>query len=131
MAEKFIIPVEVIFLPPAFLIQLYDLSVFGRANLVPILLLAYKKYQVVSSQTHDLSELSINHKNWSSKESFFEDENRSNEWKQYFSELLNVMNHNETTPAQGIKRPQAISNTEVITAKYIKKTAIQSKLRNR
>ena len=83
-----------ILLPPAFSIQLFDISVFGRANLVPILLLAHKKYQAVNSLTPDLSELSTNHKNRSGEDSFFEDDTRSIEWKQYFSELLYVISQN-------------------------------------
>jgi|GEM_PF-6038125 len=106
--DKITIPDEVIPLPPVVPIQVYDRSVYGRANLVPILLLAHKKYQAVSSQTPDLLELSINHKSRSGEDSFFEDDTRSIEWKQYFSELLNIMSHNETSPAQGVKRPVAI-----------------------
>ncbi|MCA1009578.1 squalene--hopene cyclase [Halobacillus halophilus] len=92
--EKFTIPVEVILLPPAFPIQLFDISVFGRSNLVPILLLAHKKYQAGSIHTPDLSELSTSHKNRSGEDSFFEDDIRSLEWKKYFRELLNVMSQN-------------------------------------
>ncbi|WP_041601351.1 hypothetical protein [Halobacillus halophilus] len=79
--DNFTIPVEVVYyLPPSFPIQLYDISVYGRADLVPILLLAHKKYQAVNSQTPDFSKLSIYHKNRSGEDSFFEDDTRSIEW---------------------------------------------------
>ncbi|MGP4070203.1 hypothetical protein [Halobacillus sp. B29] len=66
----------VVQLPTSFPIQLYEISVYGRGDLVTILLLAHKKYQAVNSQTPDLSKLSIYHKNRSGEDSFFEDVTR-------------------------------------------------------
>ena len=42
----FPIPIEAILLPSSFPINFYSLSVYGRANLTPIMILADKKYQL-------------------------------------------------------------------------------------
>ena len=42
----FPIPIELMLLPPTFPINLYDFSAYGRANLVPIMILADKKFSL-------------------------------------------------------------------------------------
>lgn len=53
----FPIPVEFILLPLSFPINFYDISVFGRANLAPILILASKKFSKKTKRSPDLSDL--------------------------------------------------------------------------
>ena len=55
----FPIPIEVILLPPHFPINFYDFSVYGRANIAPILILANKKYTKTTKRSPDLSDLSL------------------------------------------------------------------------
>ena len=55
----FPIPIEMILLPPHFPINFYDFSVYGRANIAPILILANKKYVKTTKRSPDLSDLSL------------------------------------------------------------------------
>lgn len=72
------LPVEVILLPNNFPFNFYSFSVFGRANLTPIMILAAKKFSIVTKQTPNLSDLNLHR-----------DENdqwvRSAEWRSIFS----------------------------------------------
>jgi len=51
------LPVEMILLPPSCPINLYHFSVFGRANLVPIMILASLKFSMKMAGSPDLSDL--------------------------------------------------------------------------
>lgn len=51
------IPVEIILLPDSFPINIFDFSVYGRANLIPVLILADKKYRLKTKKSPDLSDL--------------------------------------------------------------------------
>ncbi|WP_312471469.1 squalene--hopene cyclase [Neobacillus sp.] len=53
------LPIEVILLPEIFPINFYSFSVFGRANLTPIMILADKKLTIRTSKSPDLSELHL------------------------------------------------------------------------
>ena len=53
------LPIEFILLPHYFPINFYSLSVFGRANLTPIILLANKKFFIKTSMSPNLSELHL------------------------------------------------------------------------
>jgi len=53
----FPIPVEIILLPLNFPINFYDLSVYGRVNLAPIMILANKKYVKTTKRSPNLSNL--------------------------------------------------------------------------
>lgn len=86
----FPIPLEAILLPVHSPLNIYDISVFGRANIVPILLLAHKKYQVTTPQTPDLSHLYVQREP-SSEYHFFRDENRVLEWRNYLSSLTTAL----------------------------------------
>ena len=55
----FPIPVEIILLPLHFPINFYDFSVYGRANLAPIMILANKKYVKTTNRSPNLSDLSL------------------------------------------------------------------------
>ncbi len=55
----FPIPVEIILLPLHFPINFYDFSVYGRANLAPIMILANKKYVKTTKRSPNLSDLSL------------------------------------------------------------------------
>jgi sporulenol synthase len=72
------LPIEVILLPDIFPINFYSFSVFGRANLTPIMILAATKFSLRTKQTPNLSELKL-HRD--------EDEQwiRSTEWRSLLS----------------------------------------------
>lgn len=53
----FPIPLEAVLLPPSSIISIYDLSVFGRANLLPILLLGNEKFQIKVASTPNIEDL--------------------------------------------------------------------------
>ena len=52
-------PVEIILLPLSFPVNFYSFSVFGRANLTPIMILADKKFTITTAKSPNLSELQI------------------------------------------------------------------------
>lgn len=56
-SDLFQLPVEIMLLPTSFPVDFFDLSVFTRANLAPILILADAQYHVKTSHTPDLSDL--------------------------------------------------------------------------
>jgi sporulenol synthase len=61
----FPIPIEIILLPLSFPINFFDFSVYGRANLTPMMILANKKYIIRTIKSPDLSDLFINrNKDW-------------------------------------------------------------------
>lgn len=64
----FPIPLEFILLPTSFPINFYQLSVFGRANLLPIMVLAECKLSVRTEKSPDLSDLVVRGENWSELE---------------------------------------------------------------
>ncbi|CAH0120836.1 Sporulenol synthase [Paenibacillus sp. CECT 9249] len=51
------LPIEMILLPRSFPINFYSLSVYGRANLTPIMILADNKFSMKTTYTPDLSDL--------------------------------------------------------------------------
>ncbi|MGG3470960.1 squalene--hopene cyclase [Neobacillus pocheonensis] len=53
------LPIEVILLPHIFPINFHSFSVFGRANLTPIMILADKKFSIKTEKSPDLSELHL------------------------------------------------------------------------
>ncbi|KHE72190.1 squalene--hopene cyclase [Halobacillus sp. BBL2006] len=80
------IPIEVILLPPSFPVNIFDISVFGRANIIPILLLAHKKYQSISIYTPDLSD--IGGGKGRNEDDSFVGESIAEEWRNYFTYLI-------------------------------------------
>lgn len=54
------IPIEFILLPPTFPVNFFDLSVYARANLTPILIAADYKYSLMTKRSPDLSDLFLN-----------------------------------------------------------------------
>ncbi|WP_059173497.1 prenyltransferase/squalene oxidase repeat-containing protein [Bacillus sp. FJAT-27445] len=50
-------PLEMMLLPLSFPVNFYSFSVFGRANLAPIMILADRKFQVITERSLDLSDL--------------------------------------------------------------------------
>ncbi|MHC0035575.1 squalene--hopene cyclase [Pseudoneobacillus sp. C159] len=55
----FPIPIEAILLPTSFPINFFDFSVAGRANLIPMMILANKKFTLTTNGSPDLSDLYI------------------------------------------------------------------------
>ncbi|SEI05029.1 sporulene cyclase [Halobacillus karajensis] len=106
----FPIPLEAILLPVHFPLNLYDISVFGRANMVPLLLLAHEKYQLTTPQTPDLSHLYV-HFDERSGHHFFRESDRILEWRNYLSSLTKALqssfytlNHLEEIAAEQAKQ---------------------------
>lgn len=88
---SFFIPIETILLPPTSPINFYNLSIFGRANLAPLLILAEKKFNIKISQTPDLSDLFSNRSkvdNWTS----------SVEWLSFLSSIEEEIKNLTTLP---------------------------------
>ncbi|WP_332308737.1 hypothetical protein [Halobacillus mangrovi] len=84
------IPIEVILLPPTFLVNLFDNSVFGRTNIIPILLLSHKKYQSLSAFTPDLSDIGAGRNRMMEGVPYYI-ENHSDEWRDYFYYLIDEL----------------------------------------
>jgi sporulenol synthase len=55
----FPLPIEIILLPLSFPINFYSFSVFGRANLAPIMILADKKFTLRTDKSPNLSEFHL------------------------------------------------------------------------
>ncbi len=53
----FPIPIEITLLPLHFPVNYYDFSVYGRANLAPIMILADQKYVITTNRSPNLSDL--------------------------------------------------------------------------
>jgi len=54
------LPIELILLPLHFPVNFYSFSVFGRANLTPIMILADKQFTIKTDKSPDLSDLHLN-----------------------------------------------------------------------
>lgn len=79
----FPIPIETILLPLSFPINFFDFSVYGRANLTPIMILANNKYRIKTNRSPNLSELHVNRNGvWDEEYAIW---TRSNEWRSVFS----------------------------------------------
>ena len=72
------LPIELILLPLHFPINFYSFSVFGRANLTPIMILAEKQFTLKTDKSPDLSDLHLNRE----AESHWD---RSEEYRSLFS----------------------------------------------
>ena len=53
------LPIEIILLPLHFPINFYSFSVYGRANLTPMMILADKKFTLKTGRSPDLSDLFV------------------------------------------------------------------------
>ncbi|GHI01532.1 hypothetical protein AM1BK_50740 [Neobacillus kokaensis] len=71
-------PIEIILLPSSFPVNFYSFSVFGRANITPIMILAAKRFSLKTSKSPDLSEL---HLNRDQEDSWIQ----SSEWRSFLS----------------------------------------------
>ncbi|WML47991.1 squalene--hopene cyclase [Neobacillus sp. PS3-34] len=80
-AAFFPIPLEMILLPLSFPINFYSFSVFGRANLTPIMILANRKYRLKTANTPDLSDIFVH------KEERYINYGRTREWRSLFNML--------------------------------------------
>jgi sporulenol synthase len=75
----FPLPVEVMLLPPQFPIDFYSFSVFGRANITPIMILMDKKFSLRTAKSPNLQDLMV-----SRNEDTLQ---QPNEWRSLFSIL--------------------------------------------
>lgn len=88
-ANFFTIPTEFVLLPHSFPMNFFDFSVFGRANIAPLMILANKKYIIKTNKSPNISDLYIsNHNRWHE-----EDLSKilSNEWNSFLLSIQNKM----------------------------------------
>lgn len=81
----FPIPLEAILLPPTFFFSIYDLSVYGRVTMVPLLLLGHKRFQIMSPNTPSLKDLYQTREERSEEQVW--KEYRTDEYRSFFSKL--------------------------------------------
>ncbi|MGE7876099.1 squalene--hopene cyclase [Peribacillus muralis] len=81
----FPIPLEAVLLPPTFFVSIYDLSVYGRVNMIPILLLGHKRFQASSSNAPSLKDLFLTREERSEEHAW--DEYRTDEYRSFFSNI--------------------------------------------
>lgn len=80
-AKIFTIPTEFVLLPHSFPINFFDFSVFGRANIAPLMILADKKYIIKTNKSPNISDLYIlNHNRWDEE---YLSRVLSNEWNPF------------------------------------------------
>lgn len=82
----FPIPIELILLPPTFPINLYHFSAYGRANLIPIMILAHKKFSLKGKAEVNLNDLMV--RNPDENEQLFTFRNQE-EYRSLFSAIQN------------------------------------------
>jgi sporulenol synthase len=87
------LPIEFILLPHYFPINFYSFSVFGRANLTPIILLAEKKFSIKTEKSPNLSDLHLHRQQ---ENSWF----RSPEYRSIFSIIEDGVKRLMGIPAQ-------------------------------
>ncbi|MFY4773667.1 squalene--hopene cyclase [Metabacillus sp. RGM 3146] len=80
----FPLPIEAILLPSHFPVNFYNFSIYGRANMVPILILGNKKFQMKNADAPNLSELLAGDRStlWDPDGLY-----RSEEWRGIFSTI--------------------------------------------
>lgn len=84
-SKEFPIPIETILLPTTFPINFFDFSVYGRANLTPMMILANKKYIIRTKRSPDLSDLFLNRNHhWDEEASMWVN---STEWRSLLSTI--------------------------------------------
>ncbi|MFD2445568.1 squalene--hopene cyclase [Bacillus sp. CGMCC 1.16607] len=105
----FPIPIEIILLPNSFPINFFDFSVYGRANISPILILENKKYSIRTNKSPDLSDLFVNRgSEWNEEYSMWM---RSSKWgnilsiiKSGIKGLLGVPSENKILAIERLKQ---------------------------
>ena len=104
----FPIPIEIILLPTSFPINFYSFSVFGRANIAPIMILADKKFSLKTKKSPNLKDLFVHREDAELRDFFGSRE--LEEWRS-LSSLIN----------QGIKSLIGLpSHTHQLATEYTK-----------
>ncbi len=62
--RRFPLPLAFFLLPPSFPLNIYDLSVYGRANMAPLLVAAERRYSRRTAKSPDLSDLAASCGGW-------------------------------------------------------------------
>ncbi|WP_257346825.1 squalene--hopene cyclase [Pseudalkalibacillus decolorationis] len=94
--SEFPLPAEIMLLPLSSPINFYDFSVFGRANLAPILILNDRKYQKKTKRSPNLSDLFVNR-------GIVHPYDQPEEWRNIFSSMKTEL-QKVTNPNQNIQR---------------------------
>ncbi|WP_017380532.1 squalene--hopene cyclase [Paenisporosarcina sp. TG-14] len=64
-SKMFTMPIEFVLLPLSFPLNFFDFSVFGRANLAPLMILTDKKYTIKTNKSPNISDLYMSkHTQW-------------------------------------------------------------------
>ncbi|MCF6411694.1 squalene--hopene cyclase [Pseudalkalibacillus salsuginis] len=104
------LPIEIMLFPQSSPLNFYDFSVFGRANIAPILILSHFRYHRKTSHTPDLSDLYVNHMTGQPGK-------RNEEWRNLLSFMKDQLQKLTTKPAE-IKK-KAVSSAKQYILKRI------------
>jgi sporulenol synthase len=91
------IPLEFILLPTTFPINLFHFSEYGRANMIPIMLLADQKFSLKTEKSPDLSDLYVRGEEEKDQLSFYSD---LEEWRSLHTFLQGGINQLFGLPSQ-------------------------------
>ncbi|WP_019415281.1 squalene--hopene cyclase [Paenisporosarcina sp. TG20] len=84
-SKMFTMPTEFVLLPLSFPLNFFDFSVFGRANIAPLMILADKKYTIKTNKSPNISDLYISkHTRWDEEYLSWV---LSNEWSPFLSSI--------------------------------------------
>jgi sporulenol synthase len=86
LPDYFPLPIEFILLPTSCPINFFDLSIFGRANLAPLMILTTNKFSIRTNKSPNLSDLKVGRLlEWN------DERMRSNESRAFFSWLHSML----------------------------------------
>lgn len=101
----FPIPIETILLPLAFPVNFFDFSVYGRANLTPIMILAHNKFKIKTKRSPDLSDLYVNrNRDWDNEYFLWRSEMHRSFLSDIFSGVKSVLGFPEQIRHLAINR---------------------------
>jgi sporulenol synthase len=101
----FPIPIETILLPMSFPINFFDLSVYGRANLTPLMILAHLKYKIKTKRSPDLSDLYVNkHRHWEDEYALWHTDMHRNFLSDVYSGVKSLLGYPEQLGTLALNR---------------------------
>ena len=89
----FPVPLKAILLPPTFPVNFYRFSVYGRANLTPIMILADRKFSLKKAKRPDLSELFVRGEGGDSFRELEEWRSLSSDFERGIKSLIGLPSH--------------------------------------
>ncbi|WP_408011687.1 squalene--hopene cyclase [Pseudalkalibacillus sp. A8] len=91
------LPIEIMLFPQSTPLNFFDFSVFGRANIAPLLILSHFKYELTTSRTPDLSDLYVNHRTDRSVK-------RNEDWRDLLNSMKDQLQKLTAKPAEITKK---------------------------